>query len=757
MCATSQRLPGIVEIKANTDQSRCVGFERSLSSPAGNALGMGLMFGLGTLALTAIGQLAVELARESLWAAVAGQMVFATCFLAMLMAGLAYLLARQGELRRKGCPVSDTASTPGFSDPGCAPLLSILIPSYNEEPEVVRRTLMSAALQRFAGREVVLLIDNPPYSTDPIDRAKLQRTRGLIRQMQELFDPLADRIERAQREFDRHCPAGSSKVASGARALVECCDIALTWLEYEVRCGSTGDHADRLMIEQVFEPEMRRVRALRATVAEECSSTAGTTHETNAIRDGFVELLVGFRVEFSCFERKKYAGLSHEPNKAMNLNSYIDLMGRQFVECAGIGGRQLMQAAPESATKRFRNADLVLTLDADSILVPAYSPRLAAIMLSSGNDRIAVVQTPYSAFPNAPGLLERIAGAQTDVQYLVHQGFTAYGATFWVGANALLRMSALRDIVTYRIEDGVRVATYIQDRTVIEDTESSIDLVDRSWRLQNHPQRLAFSATPPDFGSLLIQRHRWANGGLIILPKALHYLAKGPVNFAKGAEALLRVHYLSSVAIVNLAFLLMLFGPFERNLNIVWVPLAMLPMMLAYAIDLVRCGYRWRDMFHVYALNLVLIPVSLGGTLKSLHQIVSGRRTPFGRTPKVAGRTAAHGGYIAAELFLLFAGISLSVHKLVQGRLIAAALISLNVIILVYGLARFVGLREGIADLWAWLRPSAVDKTTAKTATTTGYGLLSELSPIASIEEAVSVPDSHVTEIADRASQLGPT
>ena len=61
--------------------------------------------------------------------------------------------------------------------------------------------------------------------------------------------------------------------------------------------------------------------------------------------------------------------------------------------------------------------------------------------------------------------------------------------------------------------------------TLIEDTESSVDLAARGWRLENYPERLAFSATPPDFGALLIQRRRWANGGLLILPKLLRYVA----------------------------------------------------------------------------------------------------------------------------------------------------------------------------------------------------------------------------------------
>ena len=49
---------------------------------------------------------------------------------------------------------------------------------------------------------------------------------------------------------------------------------------------------------------------------------------------------------------------------------------------------------------------------------------------------------------------------------------------------------------------------FITARTVIEDTGSTVDLVARGWRVHNHPERLAYSATPPDFGSLIVQRRR---------------------------------------------------------------------------------------------------------------------------------------------------------------------------------------------------------------------------------------------------------
>ena len=62
-----------------------------------------------------------------------------------------------------------------------------------------------------------------------------------------------------------------------------------------------------------------------------------------------------------------------------------------------------------------------------------------------------VAQTPYSSYPGSATRLERIAGATTDLQHIVHQGMTHYDATFWVGANAILRKRALEDIVESRL------------------------------------------------------------------------------------------------------------------------------------------------------------------------------------------------------------------------------------------------------------------------------------------------------------------
>ena len=50
--------------------------------------------------------------------------------------------------------------------------------------------------------------------------------------------------------------------------------------------------------------------------------------------DEIRRLVATFRAELTSFERKKYVSASHAANKAMNLNSYISLMGGNYQEIA---------------------------------------------------------------------------------------------------------------------------------------------------------------------------------------------------------------------------------------------------------------------------------------------------------------------------------------------------------------------------------------------------------------------------------------
>ena len=212
------------------------------------------------------------------------------------------------------------------------------------------------------------------------------------------------------------------------------------------------------------------------------------------MRQLYRRLVWMFRAEVSSFERKRFASLSHEPNKAMNLNSYIGLMGGRYRDARDAERRDPPAGRGGAFDLDVPDPDYVLTLDADSMLLPEYCLRLVHLMEQPENARRrASCRRRTRAFRGAPTRIERIAGATTDLQHIVHQGLTHYGATFWVGANAVLRKRALDEIDDERAHDGFPIRRYIKDRTVIEDTESSIDLAHRTAGASyNYPERLSY-------------------------------------------------------------------------------------------------------------------------------------------------------------------------------------------------------------------------------------------------------------------------
>jgi cellulose synthase/poly-beta-1,6-N-acetylglucosamine synthase-like glycosyltransferase len=93
----------------------------------------------------------------------------------LVYGGVVYLTSRLGWLhRRLEFRHAGTAELRAFCSETPASL-AILVPSYKEDAHVVRHTLLSAALQDYPRRRVVLLIDDPPEPSRPEDRAHSKR------------------------------------------------------------------------------------------------------------------------------------------------------------------------------------------------------------------------------------------------------------------------------------------------------------------------------------------------------------------------------------------------------------------------------------------------------------------------------------------------------------------------------------------------------------------------------------------------------
>jgi cellulose synthase/poly-beta-1,6-N-acetylglucosamine synthase-like glycosyltransferase len=576
-----------------------------------------------------------------------------------------------------------------YAEPNTDELLT-LIPAYKEEWHVVFKTIMSAALVEYPSRMVALLIDDPPTPVDAADECRLRTLRDLPRYMQNLFAGPAQLFEHAQAAYHQRAES-KLDFREEARELGRLYDRAAEWLEGQaqefVRRTVSVTHGDQLFLDRILREPSRSYRRRATELITKTPTSASTAQE-------YARLAGLFRVKFVSFERKRYVNLSHIPNKAMNLNSYIGLFNQHCREVLQPEGLYIEPAPAPDATLHFPDPEFVIVLDADSLITSDYALRLVQVMRRPGNERLAIAQCPYTAIPAAPGILECTASATTDVQYFNHHGMAYYGGTFWVGAAALIRRAALEEIATEREERGHPVKIFIHDRILIEDAAATIDLLNHGWRIYHDLQRLSFSETPPDFGALVIQRRRWANGGLLILPKLLRYTLRRPFSLQRLRETAIRLPTLVSAAISGVCVPILLFVPFDDDLVTSWMPAAGLPYFLIYGRDLLRAGYRLSDLLRVQALNLLLIPVLIAGTVQSLRQAWSGQPVAFRRTPKTANRTAAPPIFITAPCSMVLYAGSIAVWDAFVGEYWHLAFSISNGLLMMYAIVRFIGMKE---------------------------------------------------------------
>jgi len=612
----------------------------------------------------------------------------------------AYLLARIGYFERTKEHRRVPRSTIDDFFDLAMPTMTVIVPSYREDERVVRQTLLSAALQEYPNLRVVLLIDDPPNPSDPEQQRALERARALPGLIEDSLRPPRRQFEAALEAFEHEPTRDVVADAATLDLLARHYDCAAKWFEAANEQLPQVDASDAFLASEFFD---RIVNDLRTTAS--AVRTAAAEGESGISRRRvhqlYSRLARTFQAELSSFERKQFASLSQEANKAMNLNSYLGLMGGRYCIVTSPGGRVLIPADSRRPDLTIPDPDYVLTLDADSILLPEYCLRLAYFMEQAENADVAVVQTPYSAYRGATSRIERIAGATTDIQHIVHQGLTRYDATFWVGANAVIRKRALDELKEEENQAGFLIRRYIKDRTVIEDTESSIDLRARGWRLHNYAERLSYSATPPDFGALVVQRQRWANGGLVILPKLVAQLWKPRpgVPRPKLAEMFLRTNYLASISWASAGLLVLLVYPFDGQLLSRFAIVTALPYFWAMANDLRRVGYGRTDVLRIYGFNLLLLPVNLAGTLQSVIQGIGGQKIAFARTPKVRNRTVAPLLLVLTPLLLVgWSGWTL-VHDLDNRAYTHGIFAATNMLMTAYAVVALMGLGNVIVDI----------------------------------------------------------
>jgi hypothetical protein len=66
---------------------------------------------------------------------------------------------------------------------------------------------------------------------------------------------------------------------------------------------------------------------------------------------------------------------------------------------------------------------------------------------------------------------------------------------------------------------------------------------------------------------------------------------------------------------------------------------------LLYGRDPMQAGYRRGDLPRMYSFNILLLPISIAGVLKSIKQALTSQKILFGQTLKAGDRTARPSGH----------------------------------------------------------------------------------------------------------------
>ncbi len=200
----------------------------------------------------------------------------AIAYLAMITlleaSSLAYLVARLGHLYR----VREHRRVPRAALDDFfwrrRPALTMIIPSYREETRVIRNTLLSAALQEYPDKRIVLLIDDPPNPTEERHRVLLEAARTLPGQLEELLRYPAEAVRASYQGFlSRVAPSNGTVPARVSDLdddegwlegvwieptelvrLAEAYDLAASWLTLQAEELPIVDHTDAFLRDEVF-------------------------------------------------------------------------------------------------------------------------------------------------------------------------------------------------------------------------------------------------------------------------------------------------------------------------------------------------------------------------------------------------------------------------------------------------------------------------------------------------------------------------
>lgn len=314
----------------------------------------------------------------------------------------------------------------------------------------------------------------------------------------------------------------------------------------------------------------------------------------------------------------------------------LDDGGREWLRelCQELGARYRTRAGSDHAKAGNINAslpeisssaDVMAVLDADHV---ASSDFLVRVIGYFDDERLALVQTPQD-FYNTDSFehVRRRRGKTYSEQALFYRGLEAgknrWGAAFWCGTSAVIRLDALREVGGLATD------------TVTEDIHTSIRLHRRGWGTTYHNEVLARGLAAADAQQYLAQRLRWGTGAMQVLR------VENPITVS-GLTLMQRVGYLTTLggwfdawrtlSYVVFPVIVLLSGavPILAPLSVFWVLFAVNFVVQRVALSALSRGHapQWTATVFEFVrmpANLVATLTLIGNRDQHFHVTAKGR------------------------------------------------------------------------------------------------------------------------------------
>jgi cellulose synthase/poly-beta-1,6-N-acetylglucosamine synthase-like glycosyltransferase len=265
------------------------------------------------------------------------------------------------------------------------------------------------------------------------------------------------------------------------------------------------------------------------------------------------------------------------------------------------------------------SGDLVAIFDADFVPNPDFLQRVVG---EFEQPDVGLVQARWSHINEKHSLLTRTQALQLDAHFTLEHGVRAAKGFFFNfnGTAGVWRKQAIHDAGGWQAD------------TLTEDLDLSYRAQLCGWRFVYRDDVAVPAELPVEIAGYRQQQQRWAQGGAQSARKLLPTILRAPIP--KGVKREATWHLLTHFAYPLLAFVTLAGLAVGLTADSLAARFAMGSLGYFYGVTAKARGGNWgRRLWLVPAIMILGAGIALSQTLAVLRGI-SGRRSPFRRTPK---------------------------------------------------------------------------------------------------------------------------